>query len=58
MTGMPAFGPTEDEEEIWHMVAFVRHLPELTDDEMARLRERARYPTPAPPPTGPTPAAP
>lgn len=52
MTGMPAFGPTEDEEEIWHMVAFVRHLPELTDDEVAQLRERPRYA----PAVGPTPA--
>jgi mono/diheme cytochrome c family protein len=58
MTGMPAFGPTEDEEEIWHMVAFVRHLPELTDDEMAQLRERARFPTPAGPAPMPTPATP
>ncbi len=31
MTGMPAFGPTHPEEEIWKIVAFLRHLPELTD---------------------------
>ena len=59
MTGMPAFGPTEGEEEIWHMVAFVRHLPELTDEEVAQLRERPRFaprdgPTPVPSPA-PTP---
>lgn len=58
MTGMPAFGPTEDEEEIWHMVAFVRHLPELSDEEVALLRERPRYapaggPTPVPSPASP-----
>lgn len=58
MTGMPAFGPTEDEEEIWHMVAAIRYLPELTDDEVGELRERARYPTPAgaAPVPSPTPA--
>lgn len=56
MTGMPAFGPTEDEEEIWHMVAAVRYLPELTDDEVAQLRERARYPAPAGPTPVPSPA--
>lgn len=38
MTGMPAFGPTHDENEIWHMVAFLRHLPELTDEEASRLK--------------------
>lgn len=56
MTGMPAFGPTEDEEEIWHMVAAVRYLPELTDDEVAQLKERARYPAPAGPTPVPSPA--
>jgi mono/diheme cytochrome c family protein len=56
MTGMPAFGPTEDAEEIWHMVAFVRHLPELSDEEVAQLRERARYPTPAGATPAPSPA--
>ena len=58
MTGMPAFGPTEDEEEIWHMVSFVRHLPELTDEEVAQLRERPRYPTPGAPGAPTSPAAP
>lgn len=59
MSGMPAFGPTEDEEEIWHMVAFVRHLPELTDEEVAELKARpggpALAPSPAPVAAAPTP---
>ena len=38
MTGMPAFGPTESEEDIWKIVAFLRHLPELTDEEQKQLR--------------------
>ena len=32
-TGMPAFSPTHKEEEIWKIVAFVRHLPAITDEE-------------------------
>ncbi len=38
MTGMPAFGPTHDNEEIWKIVAFLRHLPELTPDEEKQLK--------------------
>jgi len=37
MTGMPAFGPTHKDEEIWKMVAFLRHLPELTPEEQKAL---------------------
>ena len=36
-TGMPAFGTTHRPEEIWGIVAFVRHLPELTPEERAAL---------------------
>lgn len=38
MTGMPAFGPTHSEREIWMMVAFVRHLPEITAAEQQALK--------------------
>ncbi len=41
MTGMPAFGPTHKDEEIWKIVAFVRHLPELRPDEQQELKKRA-----------------
>jgi mono/diheme cytochrome c family protein len=37
MTGMPAFGPTHQEEDLWALVAFLRHLPELTTAEEAAL---------------------
>ena len=37
MTGMPGFGPTHKPDEIWKMVAFLRHLPELTPAEEAAL---------------------
>lgn len=38
MTGMPAFGPTHDNDEIWKIVAFLRHLPELSAEEEKQLR--------------------
>jgi mono/diheme cytochrome c family protein len=38
MTAMPAFGPTHTDEEIWKIVAFIRHLPELTAQEQDSLR--------------------
>jgi mono/diheme cytochrome c family protein len=37
-TGMPAFSPTHKEEEIWHIVAFLRHLPEITKEEQQVLK--------------------
>jgi mono/diheme cytochrome c family protein len=37
MTGMPAFGPTHKDEEIWKIVAFLRRLPELTREEEKEL---------------------
>ena len=37
MTGMPAFGPTHTDEEIWKIVAFVRHLSKLTPSERQAL---------------------
>ena len=38
MTGMPAFEPTHTDEQIWMIVAFVRHLAKLTPAEAAQLR--------------------
>ena len=38
MTGMPAFGPTHSEEQIWKIVAFIRHLPEITAAEQQTLK--------------------
>ena len=38
MTPMPAFGPTHTDEEIWKIVAFIRHLPNLTAQERDALR--------------------
>ena len=33
MTGMPAFGPTHKEDDLWGIVAFLRHLPSLKPKE-------------------------
>jgi mono/diheme cytochrome c family protein len=41
MTGMPAFGPTHDEREMWSMTAFVKALPTLSAAQYAELREAA-----------------
>ena len=38
MTGMPAFGPTHKDDELWKMVAFLRHLPQLTPEEEKALQ--------------------
>jgi mono/diheme cytochrome c family protein len=38
MTGMPAFGPSRNETEIWQLVAALRRLPHLTDQERGALR--------------------
>lgn len=39
MTGMPAFGPTHDDQTIWNIVAFVRQLPNMTSDQYTRWEE-------------------
>jgi mono/diheme cytochrome c family protein len=41
LTSMPAFGWTHSDEEIWKVVAFLRHMPELTAEEKEFLREAA-----------------
>ncbi len=33
MTGMPAFGPTHEDDELWGVVAFVRRLPEMNQED-------------------------
>ena len=36
---MPAFGEnqTTDDAETWKLLVFIRHLPNLTDDELAKM---------------------
>ncbi len=40
MTGMPAWGVTHDDEEIWDLVAAVLHLPEMSPEEYRAVREK------------------
>lgn len=41
LTGMPAWstGTKEGETSSWHLVHFVRHLPRLTDEELALMED-------------------
>jgi mono/diheme cytochrome c family protein len=41
-TGMPAWstGTPEGEESTWHLVHFLRHLPQITASELAAMKER------------------
>ncbi len=41
ITGMPAWsiGTPEGEAASWHLVQFIRHLPSLTEDDLARMAE-------------------
>lgn len=39
MTGMPAFGGTHTDEEIWEIVAFLHHLSSLSKEQLAALKE-------------------
>jgi plastocyanin/mono/diheme cytochrome c family protein len=67
-TGMPAFGRTHQPDDLWSIVAFVRHLPALTPEEKKALGRREPgegHEVAAPPPpaahghdAGPTPAVP
>ncbi len=38
-TGMPAFGPTQGEQELWAIAYFVKQLPSLTPAEYQKLVE-------------------
>ena len=40
MTGMPAFGPTHDDETIWGIVSMVKELPAMTPERYAALGEQ------------------
>jgi mono/diheme cytochrome c family protein len=46
MTGMPAFGTTHTDEEIWAIVAFLKRLPQLDDAGYAAMVKQAGLPAP------------
>lgn len=42
LTGMPAFGEeagNDQDSESWELVHFIRHLPAITDDELAAMKK-------------------
>lgn len=41
MTGMPAFGPTHSEEELWGIVAFLKRLPNFRPEEYKAMIKAA-----------------
>ncbi len=44
LTGMPAWGTEEKDEDSWKLVVFIRHLPQLTpaeESEMEALNPRS-----------------
>jgi hypothetical protein len=44
LTGMPAWGIAEKDDDSWKLVLFIRHLPQLTpeeEEEMTRLNPKS-----------------
>ena len=41
MTGMPSFGVTQSEEDLWAIVAFLRRLPTLSPQEYQAMVQKA-----------------
>jgi mono/diheme cytochrome c family protein len=39
LTGMPAFGESGDHTETWKLVCFIRHLPDLSEDEERQMKK-------------------
>lgn len=41
LTGMPAWttGTPEGEQDSWHLVNFIRHLPDLTEEELSEMAD-------------------
>jgi mono/diheme cytochrome c family protein len=42
MTGMPAWGPTHSDEELWPIVALITRFPDFADNDYANLLTAAR----------------
>jgi len=46
MTGMPAWGPTHSDEEIWAIVAFIPQLSKLTPAQYQAMQQEQQQPPP------------
>ena len=38
LTGMPAFGQSDEDTDSWKLVHFIRHLPSITSDELEKMK--------------------
>lgn len=47
MSGMPAFGPTHSDRELWEIIAFLRRLPKLNGEDYKDLLEEAGFSVPS-----------
>jgi mono/diheme cytochrome c family protein len=47
MTGMPAFGMTHSDDQLWAMVAFLKQLPKLSPEQYAAMLKEAGVRPPA-----------
>lgn len=43
MTGMPAFGPTHGDEDLWDLVAFLGRLPDLSPQDYQALASQSQH---------------
>ncbi|MEX2365632.1 MAG: cytochrome c, partial [Pseudohongiellaceae bacterium] len=41
MTGMPAWGVTHDDTQLWAIAAFVKQLPELSAEQYQAMKQQA-----------------
>jgi mono/diheme cytochrome c family protein len=41
MTGMPSFGVTHNEDEVWSIVAFIEKLPEMSSEQYQQMKPQA-----------------
>jgi len=49
MTGMPSFGLSHSDEEIWSIVAFLKQLPDLTEQDYNSLKNNGQVDFDIPP---------
>ncbi|NIT13635.1 MAG: c-type cytochrome [Candidatus Dadabacteria bacterium] len=42
LTGMPAYGPTHSDEDLWSIVAFLNHLPEISEKDYKAMGRKTK----------------
>jgi mono/diheme cytochrome c family protein len=41
MTGMPSFGKTHDDNQVWSIVAFIEQLPGMSYQQYQQIKQQA-----------------